>query len=149
MLRSRGLARELVAKVEAALLGRIAQQAARGTFDAADLLAFIGSLSTRELRQRVKILTPEAIGLGRRAEQRTQATGASSAFYSTMLDVNVCPVCRALQARTFVPGSPEFEDAYPPLRSQRFGTCSGEEHGNGCRCDMVLTFGEQVSRSPG
>lgn len=143
-VKSRSVAKRLLERFTAAFLLEASNQAAAGVFEAATLIDLLTGLSDRELRKDVRILTSEAMALGRQAEQEDDLDGATEAEYSARLDRNTCPTCRSLHGRTFEPGSPEYREAYPPLnRPSAAYVCDGRDK---CRCLMLLRYETQAPR---
>lgn len=145
-VRGRAVAERLAERFRTEWLTEVSRQAATGRLDAASVIDLLTGLSDETLRQDVRILTSEAVGLGRRADQDEHIDEATSAEYSARLDANTCPQCRALHGQRFVPGSPEYEMAYPPLddlsRPEEF-ICDGRHQ---CRCLMLLEYPTQAPR---
>ena len=140
-VRGRDVASKLAERFRAEFLREVTAQAQRGSFDAATLVDLLTGLSDRDLRQEVRLLTSEALGLGRRSEQDAEIEGATDAEYSARLDGNTCEVCAALHGEHFVPGSSEYYAAYPPLSDlsrPEDRVCHGRDY---CRCLRILTYG--------
>lgn len=135
-LQSAAVADTLLARFSSSLLVEIGRHAQFGEIDPKALATFYEGLSDMPLRQSVRLVTSDALAVGRRVEQEQFRDELSYAVYSTMLDGdNVCPKCQRAEGARFVPFSDEFYDAYPPLiDSQKYGSCDGR--GN-CRCVMI------------
>lgn len=166
-VKGRTVAESLIQRVRRALIDRMLQQAQRGSFDAADLQEYHQSLSDKALRQDAKILTTTALGLGRQAEHDTLVGQATSSYYSTMLDEQVCCVCEAYEERVIEPGGDEYYALYPPRAGGSLNPCCDEPKGlahytpqpagqelsppdccgeDRCRCDIILVFNEAAAQ---
>jgi len=141
-VRGRAVAERLSEKFRAALLIEAARQAKTGVFDAAVLIELLTTLSGTELRQDVRLLTSEAIGLGREAQEAEFAGDAEEAVISARLDDNTCGPCRRIHFETHENPIEPFGERYvgltPPFNDPNGEVvCDGRDR---CRCIRITRY---------
>uniref|UniRef100_A0A6M3J156 Portal protein n=1 Tax=viral metagenome TaxID=1070528 RepID=A0A6M3J156_9ZZZZ len=85
------------------------------------------------------VLVSEALGLGRDAAAQAAADEIGSAYYSTILDRNICDVCIQSDGEEVALASERYYELMPPNK----GCESIASGSNRCRCLLVYIFEEK------
>jgi hypothetical protein len=138
-VRGRSVAVRLLERFRAAFLLEVVRQAKAGRgLEAGLLLTLMQNLADTELRKDVRLLSSEALGLGRQAQQKEFEGGAVDAELSARLDSNTCSPCREANGLHFKPFSAEYEAHYPPFSDPSKAVyCEGRDQ---CRCLMLVRY---------
>lgn len=105
------------------------RQIRQGMVDKAAIIAVLGDLSDKGLKNIAQSSVSEAFGFGRSAEAEKHKDEISRAQYSSLLDENTCDVCEPLDGEEW-----DFDDPRTDKYARGNPECDGRTR---CRCLLV------------